>query len=244
MKVLLNCDLGEGESAETTAALLDVIDLANIACGGHAGNEETMQRVVRAAIGLGVQTGAHPGWPDRENFGRAAVDVVASDLTSLLEEQVTTFCRVAAEAGGGVGHVKLHGALYHLCDERTDLAEACVDWMEAELEGVPLIVGAGGLLHAVAEARGVPLLREIFAERGYADEARLLPRGESGALIVDPEQAAERIRTWQSTGHLPVGSGKLWLVEAETVCVHADSPGSVEVSRALRRVLGERRDGE
>ncbi len=238
MKVLLNCDLGEGESAETTAALLDVVDLANIACGGHAGDEETMQRVVRASLERGVQTGAHPGWPDRENFGRAAAEVGADALTALLEEQVAAFLRVAEAAGARIGHVKLHGALYHLCDERTDLAEACVDWMEAELEGVPLIVGAGGLLHAVAEARGVPLLREIFAERGYADEARLLPRGESGALIADPEEAAERIRTWQSTGHLPVGSGKMWLVEAETVCVHADSPASVEVARAVRALLG------
>jgi UPF0271 protein len=237
MKILLNCDLGEGESAETTAALLDLIDLANVACGGHAGDEETMQRVVRAALERGVQPGAHPGWPDRGNFGRAAAEVSARDLTALLGEQVGIFRRISASVGGHVGHVKLHGALYHLCDERTDLAEACVDWMEGELEGVPLIVGAGGLLHAVAEARGVPLLREIFAERGYADEARLLPRGQPGSLVDDPQEAAERIRGWKATGHLPVGSGKLWLVEAETVSVHGDSPGSVEVARAVRAML-------
>ncbi|MGA0850355.1 MAG: LamB/YcsF family protein, partial [Chthoniobacterales bacterium] len=87
MKVLLNCDLGEGEPVETTAALLEVIDLANIACGGHAGDEETIRRVVRAALERGVQTGAHPGWPDRENFGRVAPEVSARDLTSLLEDQ-------------------------------------------------------------------------------------------------------------------------------------------------------------
>ena len=237
MKVLLNCDLGEGESAETTAALLDLVDLANIACGGHAGDEETMQRVVRTALQRGVQTGAHPGWPDRGTFGRAAAEVSARGLTALLEEQLGAFLRVVAAAGGRVGHVKLHGALYHLCDERTDLAEACVDWMEAELEGVPLIVGAGGLLHAVAEARGVPLLREIFAERAYVDEARLLPRGEPGAVIADPEESAERIRAWMATGHLPVASGKLWLVEAETVCVHGDSPQAVAIARAVRAAI-------
>ena len=237
MKVLLNCDLGEGEPVETTAALLEVIDLANIACGGHAGDEETMRRVVRAALERGVQTGAHPGWSDRENFGRVAPEVSARDLTFLLEDQVGAFRRAAAAEGASVGHVKLHGALYHLCDERTDLAEACVDWMEWELEGVPLIVGAGGLLHAVAEARGVPLLREIFAERAYADEARLLPRGEAGALIEDPDEAAQRLVRWKSTGYLPVGAGKSWLVEAETVCVHADSPRSVEVARAVRLIL-------
>lgn len=237
MKVLLNCDLGESESAETTAALLGLVDLANVACGGHAGDEATMQGVVRAALERGVQTGAHPGWPDRGSFGRAAAEVSARDLTVLLGEQIGLFRRISAAAGGHVGHVKLHGALYHLCDERTDLAEACVDWMEAELEGVPLIVGAGGLLHAVAEARGVPLLREIFAERGYADEARLLARGQPGSLIADPQEAAERIRAWKASGHLPVGSGRPWLVEAETVCVHADSPGSVELARAVRAAL-------
>lgn len=237
MKLLLNCDLGEGESAETTAALLDLIDLANVACGGHAGDEATMRSVVRAALERGVQTGAHPGWPDRENFGRAAAELSARDLTALIGEQVGSFRRAAAVAGGRVGHVKLHGALYHLCEERADLAEACVDWMEADLEGVPLIVGAGGLLHAVAEARGVPLLREIFAERGYADEACLVPRGEAGALLSDPEEAAERIRAWKATGHLLVGAGKRWLVEAETVCVHADSPQSISIARAVRGVL-------
>jgi UPF0271 protein len=237
MKVLLNCDLGEGEPVETTAALLEVVDLANIACGGHAGDEETMRSVAGAALARGVQTGAHPGWPDRENFGRAAADVSARDLTLVLEEQVGALRRVVSAEGASVGHVKLHGALYHLCDERKDLAEACVDWMESELEGVPLIVGAGGLLHAVAEARGVPLLREIFAERGYADEARLLRRGEAGALIEDPDEAARRLGMWRSTGYLPVGVGKKWLVEAETVCIHADSLRSVEMARAVRRTL-------
>lgn len=237
MKVLLNCDLGEGEAAETTTALLALVDLANVACGGHAGDEETMRRVVREALGRGVQTGAHPGWVDRENFGRAAVEVSAGELTRLLGEQVRALQRVAAGEGGRVGHVKLHGVLYQLCDERPELAEACVDWMESELEGVPLIVGAGGLLHAVGEARGVPLLREIFAERGYADEARLLPRGEAGALLDDPLRVAGRIRDWQTSGYLEVGRGKKWLVEAETVGVHADSAGSVGLARAVREVL-------
>lgn len=235
--MLLNCDLGEGEAATTTAYLLGVADLANIACGGHAGDEQTMRHVVRLAMERGVQTGAHPGWPDRENFGRAGGDLNSRDLTRLLGEQVGALQRIAAEEGGDVGHVKLHGALYHLCDERNDLAEACVDWMESDLEGTPLVAGAGGLLHAVAEARGVPVLREIFAERGYADEACLLPRGEEGALIVDPELVARRIRDWQATGCLEVGDGKKWLVEAETVCVHADSPASMEIARVVSALL-------
>lgn len=237
MKILLNCDLGEGEAAETTAALLEVVDLANIACGGHAGDEQTMRCVVRAALACGVQTGAHPGWPDRDNFGRLAAEVTPRELTRVMSAQIADLQRVLAAAGAQLDHVKLHGALYHLCDERAELAEACVDWMESELEGTPLIVGAGGLLHAVAEARGVPLLREIFAERGYAGEARLLPRDQAGALIQDPEEAARRMRDWRDTGFLTVASGTPWLVEAETVCVHADSPQSVPIARALRAIF-------
>jgi UPF0271 protein len=239
MKILLNCDLGEGEPEETTTALLDCVDLANIACGGHAGDAETMRRVVREALARGVQTGAHPGWPDRESFGRTVTAIDARALERLMSGQIAELQRVLQEAGASLGHVKLHGALYHLCDERADLAEACVDWMESEWEGVPLIVGAGGLLHAVAEARGVPLLREIFAERNYADEARLIARGAEGALIDDPAHAARRLSEWQSTGYLEVGRGNKWLVEAETVCVHADSPGSIAITRAVREVFVE-----
>lgn len=237
MNVLLNCDLGEGEPASTASELLRCIDLANIACGGHAGDAATMHRVVREARACGVRTGAHPGWPDRENFGRAAVEVGPRDLAQLMSRQIGILQQVLGENGSVLSHVKLHGMLYHLCDERTDLAEACVDWMDAELEGVPLMVGAGGLLHAVAEARGVPLLREIFAERGYADEARLIPRGQPGDLLADPSAVAARIKTWKETGFLPLADGRLWLVEAETVCVHADSPGSVAIARAVREIL-------
>lgn len=240
MKILLNCDLGEGEPAETTAALLEYADLANIACGGHAGDGETMRRVIGAAMARGVQPGAHPGWVDRKNFGRQSALLSVDDMTRLLAEQVGALRRELAAAGGLVGHVKLHGALYHLCDERTDLAEACVDWMESELEGVPLIVGAGGLLHAVAEARGVPLLREIFAERGYADEARLVPRGMEGDLLRDTVAVTARLSAWKDSGFLELNDGRAWLVEAETVCVHADSPDSVAIARAVREVLGSK----
>ena len=240
MKVLLNCDLGEGEAAETSDALLECIDLANIACGGHAGDEEMMRRVVRAARGRGVQAGAHPGWPDRESFGRGVVEVRAEDLSRLLSEQVGALQRVVRAEGGAVGHVKLHGVLSCLCDERTDLAEACVDWMEAELEGASLVVGAGGLLHAVAEARGVPLLREICADRGYAGEALLVPRGEAGESIGGAAEVERRMREWLATGFLEVGGGTQWLVEAETVGVTGDFLGSVEILRVVREMLGEK----
>jgi UPF0271 protein len=233
MKVLLDCDFGLGEAPETASALLDFVDLANLACCDRSNrSDDVLARVAREALVRGRQTGALVGCVGGAN-------VSARELTELMSEGIGHLRRLLKEAGGTVSHVKLHEALAYLCDQRTDLAEACVDWMESELEGVPLIVGAGGLLHAVAEARGVPLMREIFAARGYADEADLLPRGDEGGRIDDPVRVVERISSWKTSGYLPVGAGKKWLVEAETICVPADSPESVELARRLREVLEE-----
>ena len=234
MKVLLDCDFGLGEAPETAIALLDLVDLANLACCERSNrSDDVLVRVAREALVRGRQTGALVRCV-------GGVDVGARELTELMSEGTGHLRRLLKEAGGTVSHVKLHEAFAYLCDQRTDLAEACVDWMESELEGVPLIVGAGGLLHAVAEARGVPLMREIFAARGYADEANLLPRGDEGGRINDPARVVERISAWKTSGYLPVGAGEKWLVEAETICVPADSPESVELARKLREVLEEK----
>jgi UPF0271 protein len=234
MKVLLDCDFGLGEAPETASALLDFVDLANLACCDRSNrSDDVLVRVAREAVVRGRQTGALVGCVGGAN-------VSARELTELMSEGIGHLRRLLKEAGGTVSHVKLHEAFAYLCDQRTDLAEACVDWMESELEGVPLIVGAGGLLHAVAEARGVPLMREVFAARGYADEANLLPRGDEGGRIDDPARVVERISAWKTSGYLPVGAGKKWLVEAETICVPADSPESVELARRLREVLEEK----
>lgn len=238
MSVLLGCDLGTGEGAETALSLLALADLASVSCAPGACGEASTRVVMHTAIERGVRTGIRLSWPDDGRAGCIACKIDPDSLRLALATQTGLFREMLGPTGGPPGHVKLSEVLSRLCDDRGDLAEACVDWMEAELEGVPLVVAAGGLLHAVAEARGVPLLREICAGRGYADEACLLPRGEVGSLITDPEQAAERIRAWKATGYLPVGSGNMWLVEAETVCVQADAPGSVELARAVRAVLG------
>lgn len=237
MKILLNSDLGEAKSFENASELLRCVDLVNIGGNFGEGNEATLRQYVRLARERLMQVGALAGPADGVDAGSGTRKFGPREVVSFLEEAASSLQRAADGEAGLVGHVKLRGVLREACDERTDLAEACVDWMEAELEGIPLIVGAGGLLHAVAEARGVPLLREICAGRGYADEARFIPRGEAGALIEDPDEAAQRISAWRATGYLSAGGGKQWLVEAETVCVPADSPRSVEIARAVRGAL-------
>jgi len=238
MNVLLNCDLGEGEAAAVTDALLASVDLANIACGGHAGDAATMRRVVRSAMARGVQPGAHPGWPARASFGRAAPEeLTAPELVRLMEEQLGRWRTVVCAAGGQMGHVKLHGALYHLCEARADLAEACVDGLCAAACCSALVCAAGGRVQACARRRGVPVLQEIFADRGYAAPGQLIPRGQPGALLGDPHGVAARMEVWRKTGCLALADGRLWRVAADTVGMHADAPGCVAIAQALRQVL-------
>lgn len=224
---MLNVDLCGGEEAVEASAPTAAIDLINVDA-----DETVLRRVAAEALDRGVTIGALLTIGDTK-------EVSPAGLTGLMSGQIAAMERALAESGARLGHVKLHGALRLLCDERSDLAEACVDWMELEREGVPLIVGAGGLLHAVAEARGVPLLREILAGRVYADEARLVAHGRPGAVIEDPAEAARRIAEWMKTGYLTLADGRRWLVEAETIGVSADSPRSAEMARAVREVLGD-----
>lgn len=226
MKVLLNADLFGSEGAAAASALSATVDLVNA-----AGDETSLRRVAAQALDRGVTIGALLTLRDTKEISPAG-------LTELMSEQITAVERIVAEKGARLGHVKVRGALRRLCDERSDLAEACVDWMELEREGIPLIVGAGGLLHAVAEARGIPLLREIRAGRTYADEARLVPHGQDGAVIDDPAEAARRVEDWRRTGYVTLADGRRWLVEAETIGVSAASSQSEEMARAVQEVLG------
>lgn len=227
MQVLLNGDLRGDADASAASEFLATVDLVNV-----AGDDTNLRGVVAEALDRGVTIGALLTIGDMKEISPAG-------LTGLMSGQISAVERALAETGARLGHVKLHGALRLLCDERSDLAEACVDWMELEREGIPLIVGAGGLLHAVAEARGVPLLREILAGSAYADEARPVPHGQPGAVIMDPADAARCIENWRKTGYLTLADGRRWLVEAETIGVSADSPQSAEIARAVRQVLGD-----
>jgi len=229
MEVLLNADFFPESAPEGASELLDLVDLANVACSPRSRNALALRSLAKDASLRGVRIGALVRY-----FGG---EVSARELTSLMEEEIGSVRRLLGESGGAVQHVKLHGLLADLSDEHSDLAEACVDWMESELEGTPLVVRTGGLLHAVAEARGVPLLREITAGRSYVDEARLMPPDQAKALIEDAGAVARTIAEWKQSGHWPTASGKKWLVEAETVCVTPGMPRDLEIARAVRSVL-------
>lgn len=223
--MLLNLDGGEHD--DEPEELYALADLVHIACGGHAGDAVSMARVVDACQRHGTRVGAHPSYADREGFGRRAIDVDPALLTEQIASQCASLRAVADRAGATIVSVKPHGALYHAAHAEDAIAKACVSGAVGALGEAITIVGlANGALAAAAKEAGVPFLREAFADRGVkSDGVTLIPRGEPGALIDDPVAAAARARDIASSG------------AADTLCIHADTPSSLAIARAVREVL-------
>ena len=215
----LNADLGEGVTDDD--GLLAVVTSANVACGYHAGDKATMRRVCERAVAEGVAIGAEVSYDDRANFGRVARDVAPKVLTAQVADQVGMLAEVAAAAGGTVGYLKPHGALYNRVVHDEEQAGAVL----AGSGSLPVLGLPGGALLRLAEGVGRVVHREGFPDRGYTPKGTLVPRGEPGALIEDPAEIAARA---------------VWLAEAgglSSVCVHGDSPGAVEAATRVRAAL-------
>jgi UPF0271 protein len=222
----LNIDLGE--LPDEDERLYASAHLAHVACGGHAGDVESMARAVERCIRHGTRLGAHPSFPDREGFGRRTLDLSPDALADAVQAQCAAL-REAAQAGGAtVESVKAHGALYHAANQAPALAQALVRGAVAALGTAFSLVGpARGSLAEAARAAGLRHLREGFADRGMASDGTLLPRGTPGALVTDPAHAAAQARRLLEAGGV------------DTVCVHGDTPGAVEIARAVRTALDE-----
>jgi UPF0271 protein len=228
----LNADLGEHEPSARTRALMRLIDIANIACGGHAGSRTTMERCVKLAIEHGVEIGAHPGLG--EAFGRGDAAVSPAQLEALVVEQVSVLAEIA---GARLRHIKLHGALYHAVEKTAPLARRYVDAVRANFPKCGIVTLAGGRVAARCAKLGVLFLPEAFAERGYLDDGTLVPRGQAGDVITSPRIVAERVRELLETGGLRSVSGRAVSVDAKTLCVHSDTPNAVRIARAARLVI-------
>lgn len=222
-RVELNIDLGElpGEPEELYA----LATVANVACGAHAGDDASMERAVRLCQEHGTRLAAHPSYPDRDGFGRRALDLPISALRASLDEQLERLGAAAAGIGAKVALLKPHGALYHQATHAPELALALVDSALATLGPVALVGEAGGAVESAARARGLPFLREAFADRGYDEAGRMLRRSEPGALIASPRAAAEQAIRFAESGAV------------DTLCLHGDSPGAVELARSVHQAL-------
>lgn len=230
----LNADLGEGSPHE--AQVMPVVTSANVACGGHAGDEATMRASVRLAAAHGVGVGAHPGFPDREGFGRRALPCTPDEVTAFVTAQVRALQAVAAAEGVTVAHVKPHGALYNLAARDGAVAAAVVRAMVAC--GVPVVYGLAGesaLLEA-ARAAGLGAVGEGFADRGYAPDGTLWPRGQAGDLLGADAAVAQGVEI-AVRGAVRAVTGERVAVPARTLCLHGDGPEAAQVAGALRRAL-------
>ncbi|THG30408.1 LamB/YcsF family protein [Glaciibacter flavus] len=234
----LNCDLGEG--FDDDEALFALVSSANIACGGHAGDDESMRASCRLALANGVSVGAHPSYPDREHFGRRPMELDAAQLTASVLQQIGRLRDAGRATGVTVRYVKPHGALYNRI--AVDVAQADAVAAAVAIAGADqplMLLGPAGSLVADAAARvGVAFQREAFIDRAYNADGTLVSRETPGAVIGDPEAAARRAVAISTTARIDAIDGRSVALAADSLCVHGDTPGAVEVARAVRAALG------
>jgi UPF0271 protein len=243
IRIDLNADLGEGYGPWTMgddAAMFGLVTSANIACGGHAGDPETMFRTLQLARDRGVVIGAHPSYPDREFFGRRRLPYTPAQVERFVAAQIGALAAVAALAGVRVAYVKPHGALANVAGEDLAIAGAIARSVRAVDSGLAILAISGTALERVARDEGATVFSEIFADRGYTAEGNLVPRGEPGALIEDPPTATERLLRFLDTGRMPTASGGEVALAADSICIHGDSPHAVEMARHIRAALEAR----
>lgn len=233
----LNCDIGERPGADglaADAALLEVITSANIACGGHAGDALTMMVRCEQAVDNGVAIGAQVSFVDREGFGRRYLALPAETLRDQLATQWQSLSDAAAAAGGKVDYLRPHGALYNAAMQDVDIATTV---MSAVPTGTPVLCLAGSALDEAARTSGSPVTHEIFADRAITYTGHLVPRGQAGAVLVDTVTVLARLRTWLATGQMRSVTGEVVELPGQSICVHSDTPGSLELARRIRNAL-------
>jgi len=234
-RIDFNCDLGEGCGDD--AAIVPWISSASIACGGHAGDDDTMRATLRLCRTHGVAAGAHPGYPDRDNFGRSEVAMPAAELRAMLDAQLARITDLAAREGMRLSHVKPHGALYNLAARDRAVADVVATAVHAHDPSLVLFGLAGSESIRAAEAVGLRVAREAFAERAYDADGRLAPRGTPGAVLESIDAALAQVRTLLQDRMVLARDGTRVALEADTLCLHGDRPGAAAFARALRQAL-------
>ncbi len=210
---------------------------ANVACGFHAGDPNVMRRTVRLAKELGVAVGAHPGFPDLMGFGRRRMEVRSDELRNYVLYQVGALHAFTKAEGIELQHVKPHGALYNMAWDRRDYAEAIVLAIKEFNPNLILVAPQNSLMREVGEGEGIKVAYEFFADRNYLSNGRLVPRSHPKALVTNPKEVVERVIKAVDEGRVVSIDGEVIEVEVHTICVHGDSPGAVELAKAVREGL-------
>lgn len=233
----LNCDCGEGFGPYRMgddAAMLDIVTSVNVACGFHAGDPEIMAKIFGAAKARGVAIGAHPGFPDLWGFGRRRLPFTTGEIERIVAYQIGAASALAAYAGARLGHVKPHGALSNMAAEDEAAARAIVHAVKAVDKSLAFLAPAGTILETEALAQGLPVAREIFADRAYTEAGLLVERSRPGAVLKNPAEAAKRAAEMVLEGAIITVSGRRVKTQIDSVCVHGDTPGAVAMARTVR----------
>jgi len=236
----LNCDMGEIPEAianGTQKALMAFVTSVNVACGGHAGDEGTMGTTVEQALQSRLAIGAHPGYADRAHFGRVELDLSPDTIAESIFEQVSKLSEIAAKWGALISHVKVHGALYNQAARDAAIAAAIANGVARWRRGVVLVGLAGSPMLDVFRDAGFAVAAEAFADRRYEPNGSLRSRKFPDALILDPAEAAAQALRIAEKGSVIAQDGTEIRVQAQTICIHGDTPGSLKIAAALSQRL-------
>lgn len=236
----INCDMGEVPEAiagGTQESLMPSLTSVNIACGGHAGDEQTMRTTIEQALRWKLAVGAHPGYPDRANFGRLELDITPQAVADSVFVQVRLFADVASRCGAPVVHVKPHGALYNQAVKNAALAQAIAGGVARFSRELVLVGLAGSPMLDIFREAGFKVAAEAFADRLYEPDGTLRSRKFDDALIRDPEQAAQQALLIAQRQRVVARGGAEISVAAQTICIHGDTPGAPHIAAAVARTL-------
>ena len=238
MEININCDLGEKSkhhSNKHDPDLLEIVNSANVACGFHAGDEETMSQVIKISKKNGVSIGAHPSFNDPENFGRERINLSSSEINKLIIDQYEILQSIASKYGENVTHVKPHGALNNMACEDIELATTLAKTIKTINKDLIYLVPTGSKMEIAAKKLDMKIACEIFADRNYEDDGNLVSRKKSHALITDPEEAKKHVLKMVQTQSLNCHSGKQIPCEIDSVCIHGDNLSSLETAKSIRK---------
>ena len=234
-KIDLNADVGEGLNNEKD--LFPFLSSCSIACGGHAGNKETMRAVVSLALQHSVKIGAHPSYPDRENFGRKSIQLSPQDLIACVREQIENTLEILKEANAHLHHIKPHGALYNDLAKNRNLARCFMEAIQPYRNDIKLYVPFGSVIAEEARASGWPFYYEAFGDRNYNDDLSLVSRSSPQALLQNPQDVLQHILPIIREGKVTTLTGNKKTIKAETICLHGDTDNVSEILTYLSREL-------
>ena len=242
MEININCDLGEKSkhhSNKYDPDLLEIVNSANVACGYHAGDEETMNQVIEISKKNGVSIGAHPSFNDPENFGRERMNLSSSEIKKLITDQYEILQKIALKHGENVTHIKPHGALNNMACEDIELATVLAKTIKDINKDLIYLVPTGSKMQEAAKKLDMKFACEIFADRNYEDDGNLVSRKKPHALITDPEQAKKHVLKMVQTQSLNCHSGKQIPCEIDSVCIHGDNLSSLATAKSIKENLTE-----